>query len=133
MGPIEDGARLALAVLVTATGDTRMDRLCDPLGVRILGAFGSATVPEGLLVISTWPPAGAATLGSSSCSTDRWRSPGSTASIWPTPTSLTPCSGRERSPAAPWAPGVFATEQMAALAEQRDTEWLRRPDLDALA
>lgn len=30
------------------------------------------------------------------------------------------------------APGVFATEQMAALAEERDTAWLRRLDLDAL-
>lgn len=28
--------------------------------------------------------------------------------------------------------GLFATEQMAALAERRDTEWLRRLDLGAL-
>lgn len=31
------------------------------------------------------------------------------------------------------APGAFAVEQMAALAEARDTAWLRRLDLDALA
>lgn len=30
------------------------------------------------------------------------------------------------------AEGVFATEQMAALAEERDTAWLRRLDLEAL-
>lgn len=30
-------------------------------------------------------------------------------------------------------PGVFATEQMAALAEERDTAWLRRLDLETLA
>lgn len=31
------------------------------------------------------------------------------------------------------APGAYATAQMAALAERRDTEWLRRLDLEALA
>lgn len=30
------------------------------------------------------------------------------------------------------AEGVFATDQMAALAEERDTAWLRRLDLDTL-
>lgn len=30
------------------------------------------------------------------------------------------------------AEGVFATEQMAALAEERDTAWLRRLDLETL-
>lgn len=30
------------------------------------------------------------------------------------------------------ARGVFATEQMAALAQERDTAWLRRLDLDTL-
>lgn len=29
--------------------------------------------------------------------------------------------------------GAFATEQMAAQAEERDTAWLRRMDLDELA
>ncbi|MCX7620863.1 MAG: hypothetical protein N2037_08490 [Acidimicrobiales bacterium] len=31
-----------------------------------------------------------------------------------------------------YQPSVFATEQMAALAERRDTEWLRRLDLEAM-
>lgn len=30
-------------------------------------------------------------------------------------------------------PGVYAVEQMAALGERRDTAWLRRLDLEALA
>lgn len=31
-----------------------------------------------------------------------------------------------------FVPGIFATEQMAAWAEERDTAWLRRLDLEAL-
>jgi predicted nucleotidyltransferase len=46
MGSEQTGAAAALARLVDAAHDGRLDAICDRLGVRLLGVFGSAAQGE---------------------------------------------------------------------------------------
>jgi len=128
-------ARAALGALLAAVADGRLDELCDRLGVRVLAAFGSATSDEhdaadldlgvgfigeprvlelldGLVALTGFDRIDLAVLDGAD-----------------------PVLRSEALTGIPLyqhAAGVFATEQMAALAERRDTEWLRRLDLEAM-
>jgi hypothetical protein len=133
-------ARSAFRTLVEAANDGQLDELCDRLGVRLLGAFGSATkdAPEGAL---SEPGDLDIAVG--------FRGPRRELELIDGLVVLTgyeridlvdvdaanPVARAEAFVGVPLyqdADGVFATEQMAALAERRDTEWLRRLDLRAL-
>lgn len=128
-------ARAALGALLAAVADGRLDELCDRLGVRVLAAFGSATSDEhdaadldlgvgfigeprvlelldGLVALTGFDRIDLAVLDGAD-----------------------PVLRSEALTGIPLyqhAAGVFATEQMAALAERRDTDWLRRLDLEAM-
>jgi predicted nucleotidyltransferase len=128
-------ARHALDRLLAAAADGRLDEVCERFGVRLLGAFGSATVP-----------------GAEPSDLDLGVGFRAEARVLELLDALTALTGYDRIdlvvldgadpvvraealtgvPLYQHAPGVFATEQMAALAERRDTEWLRRLDLEAL-
>jgi len=133
VGPVE-----ALERLVAAAADGSLDELCAQLGVRLLGAFGSArladpsTAPHDLDVAVSLVP------GSSPLA------------LLDALVRLTDCDTIDLTvidDAGPVvraealcgvglhedAPGAWAVAQMAALAEKRDTEWLRELDLQALA
>jgi hypothetical protein len=126
----------ALHRLAAAAGDGSLDPLCERHGVRVLSAFGSAlhaADPHDLDL-------GVGFLAGQ----------GDLLALIDDLTVLTGCDAldvavidradpvlRARALSGlglfEHASGAFATEQMAALAEERDTAWLRRLDLDALA
>jgi hypothetical protein len=133
-------ARTALRTLEVAASDGRLDELCDRLGVRLLGAFGSAT-KEAAGESSSDPGDLDIAVG--------FRGPRRELELIDGLVVLTgyeridivdvdaagPVARAEALVGVPLyqdADGVYATEQMAALAERRDTEWLRRLDLRAL-
>jgi hypothetical protein len=134
-------ARAALQVLVEAAGDGRLDELCDRLGVRLLGAFGSAVrsasadqgaidpndldiavgfrgsrreleLIDGLVAMTSYD-------GIDLVDVDRANP-------------VVRADALTGIPLYQDASGVFATEQMTAIAERFDTEWLRRLDLRTL-
>ena len=141
MSHVDGDARAALQMLVKAAGDGRLDELCDRLGVRVLGAFGSAVSPattdqgaidpgdldiavgfrgarreleliDGLVALTGYD-------GIDLLDVDR----------------ANPVVRAEALTGVPLyqdANRVFATEQMAAVAERFDTEWLRELDLRTL-
>lgn len=138
LGTIHDMGRDAIAALESldaAAADGSLDAICERRGVRVLGVFGSS--------LSSADPAdldlGVGFLDRS----------GDLLGLIDDLTGLTAydrldvavidradpvlraraLSGRGLYE---HAPGVYATEQMAALAEERDTAWLRRLDLDAM-
>ncbi len=128
-------ARAALDRLLAAAGDGRLDELCERLGVRVLAAFGSAAsgggeandldiaagflgsprvleLIDGLVALSGYDRIDLAILDGAD--------------------PVLRSEALTGTPLFQHAPGVFATEQMAALAERRDTEWLRRLDVEAM-
>lgn len=133
------GARCAAETLIAAADSGDLDSICEKLGVRVLGIFGSATrdghEPEDLDVAVGFvaAPAAPAVLElldelTHLTSFDR--------------IDLVTIDGTEpliRAEAMVGIPlyeveeGAFAVEQMAALAEMRDTAHLRALDVRALA
>lgn len=129
-------AQAALEQLRAAASDGRLDELCQRRGVRVLAAFGSATTAheaadldlgvgflpgrqdilgllDDLTVLTGFDHVDLAVLdGADPVLRAR---------------ALSGIGLYEHEA------GAFATEQMAALAEERDTAWLRRLDLEALA
>lgn len=125
----------ALDRLRAAAEDGTLDAICERHDVRVLGVFGSvlrSTDPRDLDIGVGFRAAGGDVLGLID--------------------DLTELTGYDRLDVAvidgadpvlraralgglglyESARGVFATEQMAALAEERDTAWLRRLDLETL-
>ena len=128
-------ATTALSRLRSAAEDGTIDDICDRHDVRVLGVFGSALTspePQDLDIGVGFLRPGGDVLGLLD--------------------DLTQLTGFDRldiaviDEAGPVlraralsglglyesAEGLFATEQMAALAEERDTAWLRRLDLETL-
>lgn len=125
----------ALGRLRSAAGDGTLDEICERHDVRLLSAFGSAL---------TRPDPGDLDLAVG------FR--GDRRDVLGLLDELTQLSGFDRLDIAvidgahpvlraralsglglyEFAEGAFATEQMAALAEERDTAWLRRLDLETL-
>ena len=131
-------ARAAAAELFAAGADGRLDALCERYRVRVLGVFGSAARPgpvepqdvdvavgfledEGQVVAVL-----AALIDLLACDcVDVAVVDGAEPLLRARAFSGIGLYEHER--------GLWATEQMAALAEARDTAWLRRLDLEALA
>jgi predicted nucleotidyltransferase len=126
----------ALDRLRSAAADGTLDAICDRHGVRVLGAFGSALhAPEAhdldlAVGFSTAEPDLLGLLDELTVLTSFDR------------IDLVPIDGAEPVLRARGLgglglyerePGQFATEQMAAWAEERDTAWLRRLDLDLMS
>jgi predicted nucleotidyltransferase len=128
--------REALRRLRATAESGELDDVCDRLGVRVLSAFGSATTADGtaagdldLGVSFVGAPDVLALLAALARLTgfdgiDLVLLDGADPLVRAEALVGVPLYERER--------GDFATAQMAALAERRDTEWLRRLDLDAL-
>lgn len=128
-------ATAALATLRSAADDGTLDEICERHGVRLLSAFGSAL---------TLPNPGDLDLAVG------FR--GQRRNLLALIDELIQLTGFDRLDVAvldganpvlraralsglglyEHTAGVFATEQMAALAEARDTAWLRRLDLETL-
>lgn len=125
----------ALDRLRSAAEDGTLDEICERHDVRVLGVFGSvltSTQPRDLDIGVGFRRRGGDVLGLID--------------------DLTRLTGFDRTDVAvidgadpvlraralsglglyESARGIFATEQMAALAEERDTAWLRRLDLETL-
>lgn len=134
--------RDALARLLEATGDGRLDELCERRGVALLSAFGSATVAAEGDGAEQEP-----------ADLDIGVSFGEAPDLLGLLDDLVVLTGFDgvdlvpldgagpvlRSEALTGLPlfesvaGAFARAQMAALAERWDTAWLRRLDLEAMA
>jgi predicted nucleotidyltransferase len=128
--------REALARLVRATEDGTLDALCDALGVRVLGAFGSVVRddpdPDDLDVGVGFdgPPHELELIDALA------RLTGSDRIDLAVLDGASPVLRAEALVGIPLyerTAGRFAIEQMAALAERRDTEHLRRLDLALMA
>lgn len=130
------GPRTALERLVAAAEDGTLDRICERHGVRVLGAFGSATSSADAHDLD---------LGVGFLHERR-----DVLGLLDEMVQLTDYDGIDLAVVDGADPvlraralsgiglyehvaGAYATEQMAAQAEARDTAWLRRLDLDELA
>lgn len=129
-------ARTALAKLMAAASDGTLDRLVEPLGVRLLGAFGSATRPDAaphdldIAVAFVGPPKVLELIDALVELTgfdriDLAVVDGEHPVLDAEALCGEPLYEREQ--------GAFANAQMAALGHRRDTEWLRRLDLRRMA
>ncbi len=131
-------ARDAAAALFAAGADGRLDELCERAQVRVLGVFGSAARP------------GPAEPGDVDVGVGFLNHDGPVLALLDALTDLVGCDCVDLAVVDAAEPllrarafagiglyeherGAWATEQMAALAEARDTAWLRRLDLAALA
>jgi predicted nucleotidyltransferase len=131
-------ARAAAAALFAAAADGRLDDLCRRYRVRVLGIFGSAARPG---------PAEPADVDIGVGFLDH---DGPVLALLAALIDLLDCDSIDLAMLDGAEPllrarafagiglyeheaGMWATEQMAALAEARDTAWLRRLDLAALA
>lgn len=136
MHPMDRDVTSALERLRAAADDGTLDAICRRRQVRVLGVFGSAL---------TAPGPGDLDLGVGFLAGER-----DLLGLLDDLTVLTGCDHldlavidgadpvlRARALSGmglyEHTPGAFAVEQMAALAEARDTAWLRRLDLDSLA
>jgi predicted nucleotidyltransferase len=131
--------REALARLVDAAADGRLDALCERRGVRVMGAFGSAVDPHvhdphDLDIALAFEPGSARDL----------------LAVWDDLRRLcgfddldlldldharpvARANGLVGLPLYERRKGEYAREQMAAVLERMDTEWLRRIELELLA
>lgn len=128
--------REALERLRTAADAGELDTICERYGVRLLGAFGSAvrgdTTPADLDIAVSFLEA-PDELGLLDALTELTRCDVIDLAVLDRASPVLRAEGMVGIPLYEHQPGVYAIEQMAALAERRDTEWLRRLDLDALA
>jgi predicted nucleotidyltransferase len=131
-----------VARLLAAADDGRLDALCERLGVRLLGVFGSAARAHRGLTPEERPPRDLDVAVS-------FAGPPRLLDLIDALTEMTDCDTVDvavidgatpvlRAEALVGIPlfeatrGDYAVTQMAALAERRDTAHLRRLDLDAL-
>lgn len=129
-------ARAALARLERAAADSTLDGLVEPLGVVLLGAFGSATRPTGSpndldIAVAFDGPAKVLELIDVLVSLT-----GYDHIDLAVVEGLHPVLDAEALCGVPLyerTRGRYAEAQMAALGHRRDTEWLRRLDLEQLA
>lgn len=129
-------AREALKLLRRAAADSTLDAILDPLGVRLLGAFGSATRPDGnpgdldIAVTFDGPPQVLRLIDALVALTGFDRVDLAVVDgSHPVLDAEALCG----EPIFEARPGAFAEAQMAALGHRRDTDWLRRLDLEQLA
>lgn len=136
--PLPDsGARQALERLVEAAGDGRLDQVCGDLGVRVLGAFGSATrddIPEPAdldVAVGYLGRPQELVLIDALARLSRFDRLDLVVIDGADP--LLRAEAFVGVPLYEATPGAYANEQLAALAERRDTDWLRRLDRRTLA
>lgn len=133
---MDESAAQALARLVRAAQDGTLDELCVRHGVRLLGAFGSAARGEPAqdldLAVSfvASPPPVLALLDELTALTGFDRID---LLVLDDADPVARAEGLVGLPLYEHERGAYAIAQMAALAERRDTEWLRRLELDLLA
>jgi predicted nucleotidyltransferase len=128
--------RAALAQLVAAAADGRLDALSARLGVRVLGVFGSACREPSEahdLDIAVSFLGDAEVLALIDGLTEFTGCDAIDIMELDVAGPVARAEGLVGIPLFEHEPGAYATAQMAALAEKRDTDWLRRLDLDALA
>ncbi len=141
---VDIDARVALARIVTAASDGRLDSICEQFGVRVMSAFGSATGtrsthPNDLdlgVSFERHPPERHGT--------------GDRIALWSALVDLVDFEGIDlvvldidnpvlRAEALTGVPlyesrrGVFAEAQIAAVGERRDTAAMRRRNLELMA
>ncbi len=127
----------ALATLAAAAADGRLDELATCHGVRLLGAFGSAVrargrAPEDLdLAVSLTD--GSEVLALVGALVDLTGFERIDLCVIDGAEPVVRAEALVGVPLYEAEPGLFATTQMAALAERRDTAHLRRLDLRLLA
>lgn len=130
-------ARSALTILMQAADEGSLDRIMERIGVRILGAFGSATLSgdhtpsdldigvqfkEELRVLELIDELTALT-----------RYDRIDITIIDGDHPVSDAEAMVGIPLYEAEPGAYATLQMATLAHRRDTEWLRELDLQRMA
>ena len=132
-----NSAREAVDTLKAAAAAGRIDEICERLGVRLLGVFGSACRSSG-------PEPGDVDIAVS------FAGPRRDLDLIDALVQLTEFDAIDLAvvdladpvlrgvafvgiPLFEAVPGAYAVAQMAALAEQRDTAWLRRLDLETMA
>jgi predicted nucleotidyltransferase len=131
-------ARAAAAVLVAAAVDGRLEDICTRHGVRVLGIFGSAARPTSVEpgdvdVAVGFLPGGAPVVALLNALVDLTRSDHIDLAMVDGAEPLLRARAFVGVGLYEHHRGAWATEQMAALAEARDTAWLRELDLHALA
>lgn len=125
----------ALERLRAAAVDGSLDEICERRHVRVLGAFGSslhAAEPEDLDLGVGFLSPNRGLLGLIGDLTDLTGCDHLDVAVIDGADPVLRARALSGHGLYEHAPGAFATEQMAALAEERDTAWLRRLDLDAL-
>lgn len=129
--------REALDRLGEAVRDGRLDRLCADHGVRLLGAFGSTTRAEPSeprdLDVAVGFLAQPRLLDLIGALADLCGDDGLDVAVLDGAGPVLRARALVGVPLYEHAAGVYATEQMAALAEYWDTAWLRRLDRRVLA
>lgn len=130
-------AAVAVERLLAAAESGELDAICRSRGVRLLGLFGSAVSP-----MRTREPADLDVAVSFSGASDTLalldeliRLTGFDEVDLAVIDGASPLLRAEAMVGRPLfedEPGLYATTQMAALAERRDTQWLRDLDLEAL-
>ena len=130
-------ARDAVAKLVESCGDGTIDALCERLGIRIMGIFGSAaregpTDPRDVDIAVGFdgPPKELALIDALTALTKYERFD---IAIVDHAEPLLRANALVGIPLYERESGQYATEQMYALAERRDTDWMRELDLKTMA
>lgn len=131
-----NGAQAALERLRAAAADGTLDEICERRGVRLLGAFGSALRspdPGDLDLGISFQTGGGDVLGVIDDLTVLTGFDGLDVAVIDGADPVLRARALSGLGLYEREAGQFATEQMAALAEERDTAWLRRLSLQALA
>lgn len=132
----------ALARLVEATGDGRLDELCERRCVRIMCAFGSAAEPDvpdphDLDIAVAFEPGGDGDILALWNDLSELSGPGEFDLLdlmdLDRARPVARANGLVGVPLYERRPGELAREQTAAILERMDTAWLRRMDLALLA
>ena len=130
-------ARDAVGTLKTAAADGRIDQLCERLGVRLLGIFGSAARPGGHdphdvdIAVSFVGPRRDIDLIDALVQLTNFD--GIDLAVVDRADPVLRGAAFVGIPLFEAVAGAYAETQMAAFAEQRDTAWLRRLDLETMA
>ncbi|MCB1017810.1 MAG: hypothetical protein KDB10_22185 [Acidimicrobiales bacterium] len=123
--------------LVAAADAGELDEVCRARGVRLLGLFGSAArpaegaVPHDVDVAVSWLAA-PDVLGLLDDLVRLTQFDGIDLAVIDGAGPVLRAEAMVGRPLYESEPGLYATTQMAALAERRDTQWLRDLDLEAL-
>lgn len=128
-------ATTALDRLRSAAEDGTLDEICERRGVRVLGVFGSALTSANARDLDVgvgFLSGGGELLGLIGDLTDLTGFDGLDVAVVDGADPVLRARALSGLGLYECAAGVFATEQMAALAEERDTAWLRRLDLETL-